>query len=374
LGKLVELYEEKRRIIAKLSEILEDKEKDNARRDSHSKRLPRPCGLTIHTGIGCDYACTYCYIYDMGFPGKVRPYPLKPLELAYAIALNPYVLPRKTLAAYGAVTEPFHPVTKDLAVSYIAEVYRWLALPSQVSTKSFIDPELAKKLKAGEPGLSVLITVVTLSMSRLLEPNAPEPLKRFEGAEIAVKHCLNVVLFMRPIIPGITDKEADKILELASEHGIKGVVLGSLRVTKGILTRLAAKGIDIQAIASRLPKMPTSLKDQITIRENELKKMIAKKAEDIGLKVYPAACAANIDAHNEFCNMCRWGPCGNAKARERIEYNDVKEYLDMRGIKAYEVEVDDDRIVIVAPKRVPRDALMHIMYASRLRVFVKMKN
>ncbi|MBS7660110.1 radical SAM protein, partial [Candidatus Bathyarchaeota archaeon] len=123
---LVELFELKRKVANELYEGLSEGARVKAREDHHSRRKPRPCGITIHTGVGCSYACAYCYIYDMGFPANVKPYPLNALEIAYALALNPYVIPKRTMAAYGSVTEPFLPETAKQAISYMAEVYKWL--------------------------------------------------------------------------------------------------------------------------------------------------------------------------------------------------------------------------------------------------------
>jgi DNA repair photolyase len=372
MGKLLKLYEEKHKVLVKLKEVLNSSSVERAVRDSHSKRAPRPCGLTIHTGVGCDYACAYCYIYDMGFPGRVTPYPLTPAEMAFAITLNPYVLPYKTLAAYGSVTEPFHPVTKELAINYIAEVYRWLHLPSQVSTKSYIDENTAKKLKQAEPNINVLLTVITLLHSSVLEPRAPNPLKRFEGTSIAIKHGLEVTLFLRPIIPGITDKETESILKTAVEHGVKSLVLGSLRVTKGILLRLSAKGINVKTIEARLTKSLRDSREQVTIHESDVKRKIVKKASDMGFKIFPSACSANIASHNEFCNMCKWGPCGNIKTREAITESDVKEYLEFRGIKVRDIHVDEESVIITLAKgvKLPKDVVTHIATATRLRIAI----
>ncbi|MEM1515181.1 MAG: radical SAM protein [Candidatus Bathyarchaeia archaeon] len=172
LANLVWLLESKNRVLDKLGEKLSSESKVRASKDSHSRRKPRPCGITIHTGIGCNYACTYCYIYDMGFPAKSRPYPLRSEEVVYALALNPYVVPEKTLAAYGSVTEPFLPETTERTLSYMREVYRQLRLPTQVSTKAILTEEVLKEISSGDPHMSVLVTVVTLS-NRRLEPRAP---------------------------------------------------------------------------------------------------------------------------------------------------------------------------------------------------------
>ncbi|WP_342785324.1 hypothetical protein [Thermofilum sp.] len=46
---------------------------------------------------------------------------------------------------------------------------------------------------------------------------------------------LNVTLFVRSTIPGITNKEIDEILSIAIEKRIDTVVFRSLRVPHGIL-------------------------------------------------------------------------------------------------------------------------------------------
>ncbi|WP_252901129.1 hypothetical protein [Vulcanisaeta sp. JCM 14467] len=73
---------------------------------------------------------------------------------------------------------------------------------------------------------------------------------------------VNVSLFIRPIIPGITDRDAREILSTARELGIKSVVLGTLRVTASIYKRLRSIGIDL---SDRLPSSRLS-REQVPIR------------------------------------------------------------------------------------------------------------
>ncbi len=370
MGRIVAVVEEKKRILQKLEQILSEESKARARTDHHSYRRPRPCGMTIHTGIGCSYGCRYCYIYDMGFPGKPEPYPLEPLELVYALTLNPYVAPGHTFAAYGSVTEPFLPETKDRALSYMVEVYKWLKLPSQLSTKSVLDDTVVEKLLEGDKNINILITIVTIAKYRELEGRAPPPQDRLVGASIAVKHGLKVTLFVRPIIPGITDREADKIFSLASQYGIDTAVLGTLRVTPGILKRLEGV-VDINTIISRLPRMPRSRDDQVTIRGGDIKKRVEAIARDYGFKVFETACAANVWAHNEFCAMCDYGPCGDIRRAPQISENDVRDFLEYRGYRVKDIAVDDYRIsIVVSGKRLDNSDVVLISSVTRRKVVV----
>ncbi|MEL9940719.1 MAG: radical SAM protein [Ignisphaera sp.] len=374
MSRITELYEKKLRIIERLKSLIGEDGARKASLDSHSKRVPRPCGLTIHTGVGCDYACAYCYIYDMGFPGRVRPYPLKPLEMAYAIASNPYVLPEKSLLAYGSVTEPFHPITKNLALEYIENVSKWLKPLSQVSTKSFIDDGLAKRLSIAEPNISILLSIATLDKSKELEPRAPDPIKRLEGASIAIKNGLNVTLFVRPIIPSVTDREGEKILAKALDYGIRDVVFGSLRVTERILKSLEARGIDIDAILARIPRAFRGRGDQVTIKESDIKKRLVSTARDMGYRVYPSACSANIASHGQFCNMCSLGPCGDPSRKEKISESDIGDYLEFRGVKRFDIQFDEKGVLMKIcedSRGISKEIAWHISIATRLRVSLK---
>lgn len=367
MGRVLELIEEKKRILNKIQRFLDRDSIDKATKDHHSKRRPRPCGITIHTGIGCSLMCSYCYIYDMGFPSKVKPYPLTALELVYALAINPYVIPYRTFAAYGSVTEPFLPITRDIAISYIASVYKWLYLPSQVSTKMVIDEDLAKKLREAEPNISILVTVITIDKADVLEKFAPNPFDRLEGVRVASRYGLPTYLFIRPIIPGVTDKELDKIISLGVEHNVRGVVLGSLRITSSIIRRLRSKGINIHEILQRTTEMPRGSK-QVTVKINDLIKNIDRLALDYGIKVFRSACMANIDAHREYCYMCDLGPCGNADKGYNVEYGDVAEYLEFLMLKFKSIEIGPNTVYITVQKscnkgilEIARNALMHIL-------------
>ncbi|MGC8994056.1 MAG: radical SAM protein, partial [Pyrobaculum sp.] len=49
----MEAWTAKLKTIKTLEERLAREEILEARRDHHAKRPPRPCGITIHTGVGC---------------------------------------------------------------------------------------------------------------------------------------------------------------------------------------------------------------------------------------------------------------------------------------------------------------------------------
>ncbi|MCD6591780.1 MAG: radical SAM protein [Thaumarchaeota archaeon] len=361
---LVEEFEKKLEIASSLRDRLGE-DAEAAERDPHSRRLPRPCGLTIHTGIGCKFGCLYCYIWDMGFRGEPRAYPLSGLQLAYAIASNPAVaLGRNgTLLAYGSVTEPFMDVSKERSFEYLSAVAKLLGNPIQLSTKAYLSSEDVSRLKELVGYGSFLVTIISLSMSRLLEPNAPSPDRRFETIGNLRKAGFHTCLFLRPILPGIGLNEFREILEKAYGFGVCGVVLGSLRVTRGIIDRLRAAGYPgLGEILDRIPRNPSG-GEQVTIRSSDLKQRVAEIAKDLGIEIYPSACAASIAAHGLGCWACRFGPCGDREAIPDFEPADLIELARRFKLKIHSLRIEEPKVFL----KVDGDIRM----VKRFKEFVK---
>ncbi|AAL63986.1 conserved hypothetical protein [Pyrobaculum aerophilum str. IM2] len=350
----MEVWEAKQKAIKVLEEKLEEEERTEARRDHHAKRPPRPCGITVHTGVGCPLACAYCYIYDMGFPGSVKPYKLTPLQIAYAIATNPYVAVGAwgTLVAVGSVTEPFLPETREKAVGYMRAIAEYLGNPIQISTKMLPPLELAEVQR----GLDVLISVTDLEGR--LEPKAPRPVDRLMAGAELLKRGISVTLFVRPIVPGVTDRELMRLLTAAREAGFRRVIFGTLRVTSGIAARLRAYGVNVMPYVKELH--PTR---QIPIKYP--KDRLISAAKDLGFEVLPASCASNVRAHCQACALCRWGPCGDInKLRANLE--DVMEYLEWRGYKHVDIEMRN--LSIRVNVKIDRRDKIFLEQATRLPV------
>ncbi len=292
----------KEEIRDRLSRKLSKKEIREAVHDPHAHRRPRPCGLTVHTGIGCPLRCVYCYIYDMGFQNNIKQYPLSPEQLVYALASNPYFIPGRngTLIAMGSVTEPFLPQTKDLSIRYIEAITKYLGNPIQFSTKMYIDKRDAWRIADIDPDISPLITIITIKHRAELEPYAPLPELRFRTIENLSEAGLKPILFYRPIIPGIAEEEYEEILVRAKAAGAIGIVAGGLRVTKNILSRLSEKGVPVKEILRRITG-PLHDNEQVPVMVSDIKMRIKDKALSLGFIFFSQACMANIYTHGMYC-------------------------------------------------------------------------
>lgn len=330
-GGFYKLEELKKQLQEKIRSSLTIDEAEEASLDPHSKRPPRPCGLTVHTGIGCPFKCAYCYIYDMGFKPGITEYPLTGKQLVYALTLNKYFIPgpNGTFIALGSVTEPFHPLTKEKAFEYIEAINKYLGNPVQFSTKMFLTDRDVARLKAIDPFISPLISISTITKDKLLEPGAPSVDKRLKTIETLRSHGFTPFLFLRPIIPGVTETEYRDIIDAASQHGAVGVVTGTLRITRGILEKLEECGVDTTAILRRIDKPLGKFENsvQYSVRTEDIKKEIAKYALKKGLLFLPYACMANILSHGHKC--WRMKALGiEPRVKEPPEIIGVEEYLN----------------------------------------------
>lgn len=327
--------------------------------DYHTRKPPRPCGLTVHSVVGCKYNCTYCYLPDMGVsPTTYLPYGLNGDEMTYALLSNPAFLPGRlgTLIAIGSLGEPFADNAAFLkTLEYLHSFSRYLGNPTQFSTKSVLSETQVKALASVKLPISPLVTLVTLTYTKQLEPNAPSPYERLKTIKLMRRHGLHPILFLRPIIPGVNTNEFDEILTEAKRHGAVGVVFGGLRVTPLILERLEKTGINTTTIRERI--RGTLRKNvQTHLELSDFKKQGIQIAREKGLIPFLSACCANnytamlydglrapcpgldyIDGR--FCTLC---PVQCPSIKTKVDVDEVREMLGKITLtRVYEVSVDE---------------------------------
>ena len=346
-------------IMQKLRGILSEESLVKAGSDYHAKKPPRPCGMTVHSVVGCEHSCIYCYIPDMGFNfSRAEPYGLTSLEITYSLLNNPYFLPGETgtYIAMGSVGEPLHMEYYTRTVEYMRSFAKYLGNPIQLSTKSGPEAAVLEALSTlrGYP-FNPLVTVITLKEYKRLEPNAPPPEERFELIRALRRKGLYPVLFLKPIIPGVNEDECADILTEARRAGASGVVIGGFRVTPAILSRLVRAGY-------RVPVEGAALRPgvQVPLDLSGIRKRVVDMARDVGLTPFLSACCAltytfyMVKGHRIPCanlcytkGICTGCPVDCRGIRVEVDSEDVRQavarYL---GIKVSGIEVGDHTILI----------------------------
>jgi len=350
----------KRQLLLKFRRRLSGQSMDKAKSDSHAKRWVRSCGLTVHPGKGCPFTCGYCYVPDLGsgFTHQ-KTSDLSGEELVFSLLNNPQFLPGSigTFLAFGSVCDPFHSDCVEKTLEFMDSVSEYLGNPCQFYTKMYLSEEIACRLsELGGSSLSPLVSFSTWEQAEILEPRVPCPEERMESISNLRSAGLKPMLFLRPIIPGVTDQELDSILHKAKEAGAVGVVLGSLKVSRNIIARLKQLGLNLDPILKRsdLPQkrnklVPTFMKD--------LKIRAVQTAERLGLIPFLSSCCANAYTAEvpcvslcwttHFCTQCPNNCLGKASYVNTEEV--VRVVRLMLGTEPCKVELHNQKIVVSLP-------------------------
>ena len=178
-----------------------------------------PFEWTINPYRGCEFGCKYCYArythefmemaveeFEEKIYAKQAAAHLLRRELAHT--------PRKDSIALGTATDPYQPAERRFGrTRSILEVFtRERGRRLGITTKSDLvvrDLDLLCEIARANM-LSINLTITTLDekLARLLEPRAPRPELRLSAVRRISEVGLTVGVFPNPVMPLITDSEA----------------------------------------------------------------------------------------------------------------------------------------------------------------------
>jgi DNA repair photolyase len=146
---------------------------------------------------------------------------------------------RPQVVALSGVTDAYQPAERRLGITRrCLEVLTEFRNPVTVVTKSFLvsrDADLLREL-AGFDAASVCVSITTLDpeLQRRMEPRAAPPGRRLAAIEILAAAGVPVGVMVAPIVPGLTDHEAPKILAAAAAAGARFAGRVVLRLPHGV--------------------------------------------------------------------------------------------------------------------------------------------
>lgn len=193
--------------------------------ECHSNRVP--FRWTVNPYRGCEFGCRYCYArYTheyMELDGTEFESKIFVKENAGTLAARE--LERERIwgehIAIGTATDPYQPAEREFHAtrSILEKMAEREGLSLSITTKSdqvAKDIDLLRRISE-RSSLTVNITVTTVRarLARLLEPRAPRPDLRLAAVRKLRDAGISAGVFAMPILPGITDSEAD-LAKLAS--------------------------------------------------------------------------------------------------------------------------------------------------------------
>jgi len=183
---------------------------------------PMPFGWTVNPYRGCEMGCHYCFArYTHEFLGLGDPEAFERTIYVKEIDRDRLVAEFRRArrcgqtVALGTATDPYQPAEGRVDVTRrILEAGREVpGLRLSLTTKSTLvtrDAGLLRTIaEASEVTVNLSITTTDPALARRLEPRAPRPDLRFGAMRTLADAGVATRLFIMPILPGLTDDEAN---------------------------------------------------------------------------------------------------------------------------------------------------------------------
>lgn len=198
---------------------------------NHIQSPDLPFDRTINPYRGCEHGCIYCYARPthayLGYsPGL-------DFETQLISKQNAVTLLKKELAkpdylckpiALGMNTDAYQPIEKEEQLTRkLIEVLSEANHPFTLATKSSMVERdidlLAPMAQKGLVRVFLSITSLDRKLSRLMEPRAAAPERRFKTLKTLTEAGIPTGVMIAPVIPALNDHHLEKIITQAYENG-----------------------------------------------------------------------------------------------------------------------------------------------------------
>src|SRR5207249_3487535 len=201
-----------------------------------------PFTQSINPYQGCEHGCIYCYARPshayldlspgLDFETKLFAKPNAAALLRTELAHPGY---RCEPIALGTNTDPYQPIEREWKITrQIIELLAECEHPLTITTKGALilrDLDLLASMAAKNLArVYVSIAMLDRELARKLDPRAPSPQRRLEMIKALSDAGVPVGVSVAPVIPQLTDKDLEAILEAAAEHGARMATWVMLRL------------------------------------------------------------------------------------------------------------------------------------------------
>jgi DNA repair photolyase len=199
-----------------------------------------PFNQSLNPYRGCEHGCVYCFArpshayldLSPGLDFETKLYAKTNAAERKELARKGY---RCTPISLGINTDAYQPIERRYRITrQLLEVFAECRHPVSLITKSALIQRdldlLAPMAREGLVTVYVSITSLDNKLSSKLEPRAAAPHTRLKTVQALHQAGVPVGAMVAPIIPMITDRELEHILEAAYEHGARAAGYVLLRL------------------------------------------------------------------------------------------------------------------------------------------------
>lgn len=313
----------------------------------------RKSGLSLNHVIGCPLDCSYCVRHLFGNFEMKQPAALMSDEEAVArLVAHRFFVPHSTpLQVFNRATDPFLPSVKMRLFGTLAELDRQgLSNHVLIITRYRITEDDCRRLNAfAHIRITVLVTYSGIADPRLEPVSSAIALESLRIA-FANAQRYRVILYWRPLVPGINDSEEHLAkAKTASQHA-HAVVCSGLFYRAQIREYYLQNGLeDLYPEVARRKILPRELENRVieSFRQSNLAGKLFRKTS------CGVAFAHGLPDYNghygirEICDICPAGQVGLcAQEHRRPAESEIDALVkDLGGERCVEVS---DRAAIVA--------------------------
>ena len=187
--------------------------------------------IFLNTSLGCSGKCSYCYLPQLGYSNNSINFNTTTAEwIIDCIEKSDLKINEETLITIGCYSECLDSHNVNETIKLIKHFLK-KGNQIQLSTKKQIkESELSDIVPLIQyyGQLIVFVSATTISKHHILEKNTTPIEQRFENFNLLNKLNIPSVLYIKPVLKGITVKDVDLFKEYIVKHHITNVVVGSI--------------------------------------------------------------------------------------------------------------------------------------------------
>ncbi len=191
---------------------------------------------------GCEHGCIYCYArptheflgLSLGLDFETKIFVKENASVLLRKELSEAKYQPQTIALSGN-TDCYQPAERRFQLTRSClEVLEEFKNPVGIVTKSNLvtrDIDILSRF-ADWNGVVVAVSITTLDpvLKSIMEPRTSEPKLRIQAIGELSRAGIPVIVMVAPVIPGLTEHEIPKILQVAADAGAKGAAYIMLRL------------------------------------------------------------------------------------------------------------------------------------------------
>lgn len=186
--------------------------------------------IFLNTTIGCNAKCKYCYLPSLQKDASNTCYKMSADKVYKRLNSLSYFVtgPNGTILSLGCYSECMDKENIQQTQALLRKIIP-LGNKIQLATKQKISEKIVQeisKLRKYRSQVTIYVSMPTASSIENIEPGTASYEMRIFNFELCKRYDIPVVLYIKPFLKGITDRDLDKYVGIVQKYQVP-IVVGS---------------------------------------------------------------------------------------------------------------------------------------------------